>query len=89
MDAAKAPLYHPCKTIRYISDNTGVKRENLGELSCDYLKKCHKYKSANEEDLWRISLGQELMSSREQRKSVIPGFTDHEINDILYYVCTS
>ena len=77
------------KTLRYISDNTGVKRENLGELSCDYLKKCHTYKSANEEDLWRISLGQELMSSREQRKSTIPGFTENEINDMLFYVCTS
>ena len=77
------------KTLRFISDETKTKRENLHEVSCEKVKRSISYAYANNDDLWRISLGQELMSSRGQKTTIIPGFTDIEIKEILDFVCTS
>ena len=55
-------------------------------LSPQLVKKKLSYRSACENEVWRIDAARELLSLRDQNL-ILPGFTSDEINQMLDYVC--
>ena len=63
-------------------------KENIDELDSNCVKGIFKYRPAPNEDLWRFSILEELLETREGRFE-IEGFENNEIEEMLKFVCVS
>ena len=60
----------------------------IDELNSNVVKQKMEYFKLPDKESWRVPLIKELMSVNNQQL-VVPGFDNNEINDMLYYACTS
>ena len=63
-------------------------KENIDELDSHGVRGIFKYKPAPVEDMWRFSILEELLETREGRFE-IEGFENNEIEEMLEFVCVS
>jgi hypothetical protein len=62
---------------------------DLLNLDARLVKKMMKYKTAPDDEKWRIPLCQELLNLREGGQLDLPEFTPEEREELLQYVCVS
>ena len=65
-----------------------MKKESISELKSSSVKADFKYKPVPEQEMWRMSILEELLEVREN-KFEISGFDQEEIEEILEFVCTT
>ena len=63
-------------------------KENIDELDSNCVKGIFKYRQAPNEEMWRFSILEELLETREGRFE-IEGFENNEIEEMLEFVCVS
>ena len=71
------------RSIRTIADLCNT---DIPSLSPHLVKKRVSYRTAEENEVWRISADKELLSLRDHHSS-LPGFTREEIDEMLDYIC--
>ena len=73
------------KTLRRISLECG---SGTPFPSKALVKKNMKYFAVPNEETWRLSLLRDLLGARNDR-SVLPGFSTDEVEDLVEFVCTT
>ena len=61
----------------------------LDKLTPGLIKQRMSYAIVPEQELWRMSIGQELIKIFDGCGTSLPGFTRTEVEDILKFVCSS
>ena len=76
------------RTMSKILHDCNLTEDHLFTINPATVKRTLTYWPADEKLQCMNYLGRELLDAREN-KLTIPGFTNHEINELLHYVCTS
>ena len=66
-----------------------LEEDDLSCVNSTVIKNKLCYRAPPEDDLWRLSLGSELLQIRDGNELELKGFTKQECSDLLYFACTS
>ena len=78
------------RTINYITSQCNIPKCNLLSLTSSQVKSTLKYMKVDPRNEWVLHMSKELMEAkRPNDESTIPGFSQHEIETMLNYLCTS
>ena len=68
---------------------TLLEEEDLSRVNSTLIKQKLRYRAPPQEEIWRVSLGRELLRIRDGNDLELNGFTKQECDDLLYFACTS
>ena len=79
------------RTLHYIGEKCGIDRNEILTLSNRNIKDSIKYCELDDQQVWKVSICQELMSARYNNDSetIIPGFNQYEIQEMLNSICVN
>ena len=76
------------RTLNSLMTIVGIDSGNPNDLTADVVKKRMRYSLVPEIEVWRVSLGHEILSARVGCL-LVDGFSYEELDEILSYACTS